>query len=48
LPTVISMRELIESFDKKSDAALKEARKMLIDLSQSINTSKFAAPPARR
>jgi phospholipid/cholesterol/gamma-HCH transport system substrate-binding protein len=48
LPTVISMRELIESFDKKSDAALNEARKMLIDLSQSINKSKFAAPPARR
>ena len=48
LPTVISMRELIVSFDKKSDAALKEARKMLIDLSQSINNSKFAAPPARR
>jgi phospholipid/cholesterol/gamma-HCH transport system substrate-binding protein len=48
LPTVVSMRELIESFDKKSDAALNEARKMLIDLSQSINKSKFAAPPARR
>jgi len=48
LPTVISMRELIVSFDKKSDSALKEARKILIDLSQSINTSKFAAPPARR
>jgi phospholipid/cholesterol/gamma-HCH transport system substrate-binding protein len=48
LPTVISMRELIVSFDKKSDTALKEARKMLIDLSQSINNSKFAAPPARR
>ena len=48
LPTVVSMRELIESFDKKSDAALNEARKMLIDLSQSINKSKFAAPHARR
>ena len=48
LPTVISLRELIESFDKKSDTALNEARKMLGDLSQSINKSKFAAPPARR
>jgi phospholipid/cholesterol/gamma-HCH transport system substrate-binding protein len=48
LPTVISMRELIESFDKKSDTVLNEARKMLGELSQSINTSKFATPPARR
>jgi len=48
LPTVISMRELIESFDKKSDAALNDARKMLSDLSQSINTSKFGRAPARR
>jgi phospholipid/cholesterol/gamma-HCH transport system substrate-binding protein len=48
LPTVISLRELILSFDKKSDKALDEARKMLGDLSQSINTSKFATPPARR
>ena len=48
LPTVISLRELIVSFDKKSDKALDEARKMLGELSQSINTSKFATPPARR
>jgi phospholipid/cholesterol/gamma-HCH transport system substrate-binding protein len=48
LPTVISLRELIESFDKKSDNALNEARKMLLELSQNINKSKFAAPPARR
>lgn len=48
LPTVVSMRELIESFDKKSDKALNEARKMLGDLSQSINSSKFGAGPARR
>jgi phospholipid/cholesterol/gamma-HCH transport system substrate-binding protein len=39
---------LIESFDKKSDKALNEARKMLGDLSQSINSSKFGAGPARR
>jgi len=42
------LRELIVSFDKKSDKALDEARKMLGELSQSINTSKFATPPARR
>ncbi len=48
LPTVVSMRELIDSFDKKSDKALNEARKMLGDLSQSINSSKFGAAPARR
>jgi len=48
LPTVVSMRELIESFDKKSDRALNDARKMLGDLSQSINSSKFGAAPARR
>src|ERR1700712_1628551 len=48
LPTVISLRELIESFDKKSDAALNDARQMLGDLSPSLNKSKFAAPPARR
>jgi len=48
LPTVISLRELIESFDKKSDRALNDARKMLGDLSQSINSSKFGAGPARR
>jgi phospholipid/cholesterol/gamma-HCH transport system substrate-binding protein len=48
LPTVISMRELIESFDKKSDRMLNDARKMLGDLSQSINTSKFGAGPTRR
>jgi phospholipid/cholesterol/gamma-HCH transport system substrate-binding protein len=48
LPTVISLRELIQSFDKKSGTALNDARKMLGELSQSINSSRFAAPPARR
>lgn len=48
LPTVISLRELIQSFDKKTDTALNDARKMLGDLSQSINTSKFGSPPPRR
>ena len=45
---VLAMRELIESFDKKSDKMLNDARKMLGDLSQSINSSKFGAGPARR
>jgi phospholipid/cholesterol/gamma-HCH transport system substrate-binding protein len=48
LPTVISLRELIESFDKRSDTVLNDARRMLGDLSQSINKSKFGAGPARR
>ena len=52
LPTVISLRELIESFDKKSGSVITDTRKMLGDLSQSINTSKFGssppASPARR
>jgi phospholipid/cholesterol/gamma-HCH transport system substrate-binding protein len=52
LPTVISMRELIESFDKKSGTLIAETQKMLGDVSQSINNSKFGsrppATPARR
>jgi len=39
LPTIISMRELIESFDKKSGTLLADTRKMLNDLSASINKS---------
>jgi len=37
LPTVISLRELIESFDKKSGAMIADTRKMLSDVSASIN-----------
>jgi phospholipid/cholesterol/gamma-HCH transport system substrate-binding protein len=37
LPTVISLRELIESFDKKSGALMADTRKMLGDISQSVN-----------
>jgi phospholipid/cholesterol/gamma-HCH transport system substrate-binding protein len=37
LPTVISLRELIESFDRKSGALMADTRKMLGDISQSIN-----------
>jgi phospholipid/cholesterol/gamma-HCH transport system substrate-binding protein len=48
LPTVISMRELIESFDKKSGQVLADARKMLGEVSASINNTKPAAPPRRR
>jgi phospholipid/cholesterol/gamma-HCH transport system substrate-binding protein len=39
LPTIVSMRELIESFDKKSSTMLADTRKMLNDLSSSINKS---------
>jgi phospholipid/cholesterol/gamma-HCH transport system substrate-binding protein len=50
LPTVISMRELIESFDKKSGQVLSDARKMLGEVSAAINKSdpRPAAPPRRR
>jgi phospholipid/cholesterol/gamma-HCH transport system substrate-binding protein len=49
LPTVISLRELIESFDKKSGALIAETRKMLGDVSQSINKSdQKPGGPARR
>jgi phospholipid/cholesterol/gamma-HCH transport system substrate-binding protein len=39
LPTIVSMRELIESFDKKSSTMLVDTRKMLNDLSSSISKS---------
>ena len=51
LPTVISLRELIQSFDKRSAVALTDARRMLQDLSASINKSDQrpgGRPPARR
>ena len=48
LPTVISLRELVESFDKKTDGFINDGRKMLNDLSQSIRQSRFnTTPPAR-
>jgi phospholipid/cholesterol/gamma-HCH transport system substrate-binding protein len=37
LPTVMSMRELIESFDKRTGALMSEGRRMLGDVSASIN-----------
>ena len=50
LPTVISLRELIESFDKKSGAMIAETRKTLSDVSQSVNKSdqKIVGRAARR
>ena len=39
LPTIVSMRELIESFDKKSGTMMADTRKMLNDLSSSISKS---------
>jgi phospholipid/cholesterol/gamma-HCH transport system substrate-binding protein len=50
LPTVISMRELIESFDKKSGQLIAETRKMLGDVSASVNKAgqKFGGPPSPR
>jgi phospholipid/cholesterol/gamma-HCH transport system substrate-binding protein len=47
LPTVISFRELIQSFDKRSGAMISDARKMLGDISQSINNSAVGRPAGR-
>jgi phospholipid/cholesterol/gamma-HCH transport system substrate-binding protein len=46
LPTVISLRELIEGFDKKSGQLIAETRKMLGEVSQSVNKAgqKFEGP----
>jgi phospholipid/cholesterol/gamma-HCH transport system substrate-binding protein len=46
LPTIISFRELVESFNKKSGALIADTRKMLGDLSASINKSD-PRPPRR-
>jgi phospholipid/cholesterol/gamma-HCH transport system substrate-binding protein len=50
LPTVISLRELIQSLDKKSGAVMADTRKMLGDVSQSVNAfnDKIVGPRARR
>jgi phospholipid/cholesterol/gamma-HCH transport system substrate-binding protein len=37
LPTVMSMRELVESFNKRSGALMSDGRRMLGDISASIN-----------
>jgi phospholipid/cholesterol/gamma-HCH transport system substrate-binding protein len=48
LPTVISLRELIESFDKRSATLMSDTRRMLNDLSQSISKSDQRGRPAGR
>ena len=50
LPTVISLRELIQSFDKKSGAFMADTRKTLGDVSESVNkfNEKFEGPRNRR
>jgi phospholipid/cholesterol/gamma-HCH transport system substrate-binding protein len=50
LPTIVSLRELIESFDKKSGALMADTRKMLGELSQSMNKAeqKFGGPARGR
>jgi phospholipid/cholesterol/gamma-HCH transport system substrate-binding protein len=50
LPTVISLRELIESFDKRSGVLMSDTRRMLNDVSQSISKAdqKLGGRPARR
>ena len=48
LPTVISLRELIESFDKRSGVLMSDTRKMLGDISQSLSKGKLGARPAGR
>jgi phospholipid/cholesterol/gamma-HCH transport system substrate-binding protein len=46
LPTIISLRELIESFDKKSGVLIADTRKMLGDVSQSMTkaSQKLSGP----
>ena len=51
LPTVISLRELVQSFDKRTAVALNDARRTLQELSATINKSDpkpAGRPPARR
>ncbi len=50
LPTVISLRELIESFDKRSASWMSDTRRMLRDVSESAQNAsrKFGGRPARR
>jgi phospholipid/cholesterol/gamma-HCH transport system substrate-binding protein len=48
LPTVISLRELIESFDKRSGVLISDTRRVLGDISQSLNKGKLGGRPAAR
>jgi phospholipid/cholesterol/gamma-HCH transport system substrate-binding protein len=47
LPTIVSFRELVESFNKKSGTLISDTRKMLGDLSASINKSDPPRLPRR-
>jgi phospholipid/cholesterol/gamma-HCH transport system substrate-binding protein len=49
LPTVISLRELIESFEKRSGILMADTRRMLRDVSESVNkANQKLGGPARR
>lgn len=50
LPTIVSLRELIESFEKKSTALMTDTRKMLGEVSQSVHKAdqKFGGTGSRR
>ena len=50
LPTIVSLRELIESFDKKSGSLMADTRRMLGEISQSVNKAdqKLGGPGGRR
>jgi phospholipid/cholesterol/gamma-HCH transport system substrate-binding protein len=47
LPTVISFRELIESFDKRTTDFMNEGRRMLGDISASVNKGKLGSRPGQ-
>ena len=47
LPTVISLRELIESFDKRSDKLIADTRRMINDLGQSLAKADQKRGPRR-
>lgn len=50
LPTIVSLRELIQSFDKKSGTLIAETRKMLGEVRESVNNAdrKFGGTGGRR
>jgi len=50
LPTIVSLRELIQSFDRKSGTLIAETRKMLGEVRESVNNAdrKFGGTGGRR
>ncbi len=50
LPTIVSLRELIQSFDKKSGTLIAETRKMLGEVRELVNNAdrKFGGTGGRR